>query len=140
MKVPITPEERCLFENNATQEELLADELIQTFEENLNSMHLGDIRFVSSGYIPTSALAIPDLPYGVKKLDVLKRLVERGILSSYDTQRKKIGVDRSMVYEVTDEYKHSILKKLEKDKPVPAVPGLCQENLDFTGTVTPSAA
>ena len=47
----------------------------------------------------------------VEKLDVIKNLVERGIIRSCETERKMISKTRRDVYLLTDDFKNDLTQK-----------------------------
>ena len=136
IKTPITPEERALFANNVTQEEMLADEIVQTIKDIYAEGKRRDFnRFINSGYIPTSDIYIDEFTQKVKKLDVLKKLVDRGVLQTCEPIRKQKGRERTKVYVLTDTFKSSFVKPVVVPK-VAQVASMWQLNLplDATGT------
>jgi len=57
-------------------------------------INLDLIRFVNSGYLRTDVIVGIEMPYGVKKLDVLKKFVDKGIFKNCEHARKQIGRER----------------------------------------------
>lgn len=136
INVPITREERSLFANNTTEEQLVAQKVI----DRIKSKYLGDDRefnrFLNSGYLIHDVLEIQDdLPKGVTKLAVLKVLVECGVLKTIEQERKYIG-RRETVYLLTAEFLEDLQKEAQKRRvkvldevkliPLPLLPVDCQ--------------
>jgi hypothetical protein len=133
VRTPITPDEKELFENNVTPEEILADAI----KEHVRECYIGNRdkefnRYVNSGYLPGNSVAAIDIPKDIEELDVLKKLVEQGMLKSCEPKRKQIGKERlNRAYMLTDEFVNELQSQIPK---VAEVADEWQENLDFYAT------
>jgi hypothetical protein len=111
IKTPITPEEAGLFASNETEEESVAqkvvDKIIKKLEEG------GEYQpFLAKGYLPR--LLVEDSASAVKigVTKVIKTLREQGYVSTEPSEKKQISETRFRVYIITEKLKSAI----EEDK------------------------
>ena len=81
IQVPITEEEKNLFENNITEIEAQTDNIIEKLEQNFSEVNWPYYDFVNSGHLPTEYFDNRSLSLGVTKVEVIHNLQKRGYLS-----------------------------------------------------------
>ena len=99
--VPITDEEKDLFNNSISEADLLTDTLIEHMTLNPSSDYK---EFLDSGYFPSS---LPDLYIFInntgQKNKLIKNMKKRNLIGS-KSERKQVGQKRNYCYEMTDKF------------------------------------
>ncbi len=99
--VPITDEEKDLFNNSISEADLLTDSLIEHMTLNPSSDYK---EFLDSGYFPSS---LPDLYIFInntgQKNKLIKNMKKRNLIGS-KSERKQVGQKRNYCYEMTDKF------------------------------------
>ena len=97
IEVPITEEEKKLFENNITEVESEADKIIALLEEKLCSICWEYYQFAKAGYLPTKFFDDRILPFKVNKIQIIHNLQKRGYLL-HDKAERYIQLENKRPY------------------------------------------
>ena len=105
IKVPITSEESGLFESNVTEEEgvaeFIVDKIIENTKESLSSYG----KFIKDGWVPIEIItgSISSTKLGPQK--VIKSLKEQGYLELRKAEKKQYDKNRYRCHKMTDKLK-----------------------------------
>jgi len=109
IEVPITPEEKALYDNNVTEIEAVAEHYIMKMEYRYNDLMEDDfVTFVDNGYLPSSFFDNYDIAANAGKTNVIKKLVDMGYIVSMQTERKTFKGKRSYAYQMSQRLRNRL--------------------------------
>ena len=105
IKVPITSEESGLFESNVTEEEGVAEKIVDKIIENTKESLSSYGKFIKDGWVPIEIItdSISSTKLGPQK--VIKSLKEQGYLELKKAEKKQYDSIRYRCHRMTDKLK-----------------------------------
>jgi hypothetical protein len=97
MAVPITDEEKKLFNNSVTDVESEADRVVEYFENHITDPNWSNYEFAMAGYIPSSFFDDVIKNFKVNKIKVIQNLQKHGYISN-DKAGKHVQINGKRPY------------------------------------------
>jgi hypothetical protein len=98
--VPITDEEKKLFNNSVTDIESEADRVVDYVESNLNSQTWQYHEFAKAGYLPTSLFQDVITNHRVNKVKVIQNLQKHGYIANEKADKFQVNGKRPYCYKL----------------------------------------
>jgi hypothetical protein len=100
IKVPITDEEKKLFNNSVTDVEAEADKIKELFETRMSEVTWRYFDFVQAGYIPTEFFEDAISSYKVKKIKVIQNLQKHKYIANEKANKFQVNGKRPYCYKL----------------------------------------
>ena len=116
IKTPITDAEAGLFESNMTEEESVAEKMVDKIVTNAAKATGPYEKFLAQSLVPAEIISdsIAGSKIGIQK--VFKTLREEGYLEMTESEKKQIDKDRYRCYQMTEKLKQLIEEEQKSNK------------------------